>query len=198
MTLDQEIAFFIFSIVAAITPGPSNVMITATGAAVGVLRGLPSALGASIAMAVLMFVVALGLGQLILGAPMLLTAMNGCGTAFLLWTAWRIATADPSDTYTTAEPVGFVGAATFQFVNPKGWLVATGAISTFMRDAAEEQMAQSFAFAALFFAAALPSGLAWLVLGAMMHRLRRDARRARMLNIGMACALILSVAMMFH
>ena len=198
MTLNQEIAFFIFSVVAAITPGPSNVMIMANGAAVGVMRGVPSVLGASTAMALLIWIVALGLGELILGAPMLVTIMNGCGTAFVLWLAWRILAADPSSSYATAQPVGFIGAATFQFVNPKGWLVATGAISTFMRDAAGEQIIQSLKFAALFFAAALPTGLAWLLLGAMMHRLRRNALRARVFNIVMASALIISVAMMFQ
>lgn len=198
MTLDQGVAFFIFSVVAAITPGPSNVMITATGSAVGAWRGLPCALGASAGMALLLFVVALGLGQLILSEPRVLTAMNACGGAFLLWLAWRIATAGPPDSSGAAEPVGFLGAAAFQWVNPKGWVVAAGAVSTFMRDAAGDPLLHAIAFPALFFAAALPSGLVWLVLGALMHRLLRDARRARLLNIGMAGALVVSVAMMFR
>ncbi len=56
MTLDQTLPFLIFSLVAAITPGPSNVMITATGSAAGIVRGLPCVLGSSVGMASLMFV----------------------------------------------------------------------------------------------------------------------------------------------
>ena len=87
MTLEQTIAFLIFSLVAAITPGPSNVMITATGSAAGIARGLPCALGAAAGMASLLFTAALGLGQLFLGHPEILRAMNWCGAAFLLWLA---------------------------------------------------------------------------------------------------------------
>ena len=45
MTAEQAIAFFLFAFVAAITPGPSNLILTSTGASVGVLRGLPSLFG---------------------------------------------------------------------------------------------------------------------------------------------------------
>ena len=76
MTLDQSIAFLIFALVAAITPGPSNVMITATGAAAGMIRGLPCALGAATGMASLVFCAALGIGQLVLDHPVVLKVMN--------------------------------------------------------------------------------------------------------------------------
>lgn len=55
MTLQEILAFLTFSVVAAITPGPSNIMVTATGAAVGFWRGLPCLLGVCIGMASLMF-----------------------------------------------------------------------------------------------------------------------------------------------
>ena len=67
MTREQAIAFFIFSVAAAGTPGPSNVLLTATGAQVGVRRGLPCLLGVGLGMAVMMFLVAFGLGSVILG-----------------------------------------------------------------------------------------------------------------------------------
>src|SRR5687767_14016715 len=63
MTFDQATAFFLFSVVAAITPGPSNTMIVATGSAWGLWRGLPCALGSAVGMGMLLFASALGLGQ---------------------------------------------------------------------------------------------------------------------------------------
>ncbi len=91
MTLEQSLPFLIFSLVAAITPGPSNMMITATGSAAGIVRGLPCVVGSAAGMASLMFTAALGLGQIILGHPEILRVMNWCGAAFLLWLAWKIA-----------------------------------------------------------------------------------------------------------
>ena len=198
MTLDQSLAFLAFSWVAAITPGPSNVMITAAGSAVGVVRGLPCVLGASIGMASLLFCAALGLGQLVLGHPLILRAMNLCGAAFLLWLAWRIATAGRPSEPDAASPVGFVGAALFQWANPKGWLVAVGAAGTYLQGAADNPSAQAATFAALFFAAAFPSGLAWLALGALLQGALRDARKARAFNIVMGIALAASVVMMIR
>jgi threonine/homoserine/homoserine lactone efflux protein len=195
MTFDQSLAFLLFALVAAITPGPSNVMIAATGAAVGLARGLPCALGASLGMASLLICSALGLGQLVLGHPGLLHAMNWCGAAFLLWLAFKIATAGRAHEAAAARPVGMIAAAAFQWANPKGWLVAVGAVAAYLQPERSPWL-QAATLGALFFAAALPSGLAWLGFGAVMHRLLRDERTARIFNIAMGLALAGSVVPM--
>ena len=191
---DQAIAFLIFSLAAAITPGPSNVMITAAGSTLGLVRGIPCVLGTSLGMALLLFCAALGLGQLVLGHPAMLRAMNWGGATVLLWLAWRIATARPMPA-AAARPVGLLGAALFQWINPKGWLVAIAAAGTFLPAHGDDRIAQAALFGALFFAAAFPSGLVWLLLGALMHRWLRDARIARLCNVVMGAALAASVAM---
>jgi threonine/homoserine/homoserine lactone efflux protein len=195
MTLEQSIPYLIFSLVSAITPGPSNVMITATGSAVGIARGLPCTLGAAAGMASLLFTAALGLGQLILGYPEILRAMNWCGAAFLLWLAWKIAWAGSTGESSATKPVGFIGAAFFQWVNPKGWLVAVGAASTYLQPDTGSQVLQALVLALLFFSVAFPSGLVWLVLGASMQGLLRNEQHARVFNITMALALAASVVM---
>jgi threonine/homoserine/homoserine lactone efflux protein len=198
MTFDQATAFFLFSVVAAITPGPSNTMIVATGSAWGLWRGLPCALGSAVGMGMLLFASALGLGQLIIAQPTLIKALNWGGAAFLLWLSWKIATAGRAQETPGAEPVGFLGAAAFQWINPKGWLVAVSAAGTYLQAGSETVLLQAAIFGALFFAAALPSGLVWLVLGASIRTLLRDARHARIFNIVMAITLALSVLMIFR
>jgi threonine/homoserine/homoserine lactone efflux protein len=195
MTLEQTIPCLIFSLVAAITPGPSNVMITATGSAAGIVRGLPCVVGAAAGMATLLFTAALGLGQLILGHPEILRVMNWCGAAFLLWLAWKIANAGRAGESAQVKPVGFFSAAVFQWVNPKGWLVAVGAASTYLQPDTGSLLLQALVLAALFFAVAFPSGLVWLGLGASMQGLLRNEWHARVFNIAMALALASSVAM---
>jgi threonine/homoserine/homoserine lactone efflux protein len=92
MTPEEALGFLGFSIVVAGTPGPSNAILTATGANVGVVRGLPALVGVAAGMAVLMFVVVFGLGEIILKTSVLLTAVKWTGAAVLLWLAWKIAT----------------------------------------------------------------------------------------------------------
>jgi threonine/homoserine/homoserine lactone efflux protein len=197
MTLEQTLPFLIFSLVAAITPGPSNVLITATGSAAGIVRGLPCVFGAAAGMATLLFTAALGLGQLILSHPEILRVMNWCGAAFLLWLAWKIANAGRAGEAGAAQPVGFFGAAFFQWINPKGWLVAAGAAGTYLQPEANSQLLQALVFGGLFFSVALPSGFVWLVLGAAMQGWLRDERSARIFNTVMALALAASVVMIF-
>ena len=86
------LAFLLFAFVAAVTPGPSNVMLVAAGAQAGVVRGVPCLLGVASGMAVMMFLVPLGLGSLVLGHPLILTLLHWGGAAFLLWLSWKIAT----------------------------------------------------------------------------------------------------------
>src|SRR5215510_3749527 len=113
MTAEQALAFCLFALVAAITPGPSNLILTSTGANVGVLRGLPCLGGVAIGMGLMMFLVAFGLGSLILGSPVMLQVLKWGGIGFLLWLSWKIATAGQSEAAGDHQFVGFWRAAAF-------------------------------------------------------------------------------------
>ena len=193
MNAGQAIAFFLFAIVAAITPGPSNLILTSTGAAVGALRGLPSLFGVAIGMRLMMFLVAFGLGSLIRESPLISQALKWGGVVFLLWLSWKIATAGRSDVTAAKKPVGFWGAAAFQWVNPKSWLVSASAAGTYLHAAAGSAFVQALSFGLLFILAALPACFIWLAFGATVQRLLHTERAARMFNITMGALLAGSV-----
>jgi threonine/homoserine/homoserine lactone efflux protein len=193
MTPEQAAAFFVFSVVAAGTPGPSNALLTATGANVGVVRGLPTLLGVALGMGLMMFVVAFGLGSVILDNPIVLTALKWCGAAVLLWLAWKIATAGHATSAAVGRPVGLVGAAAFQWVNPKSWLVCTSAAATFLEQGSGSAVGQASAFALTFIVASLPSCFPWLAFGAVLHRFLRSERAVRIFNGVMGALLAASV-----
>lgn len=198
MSLDQALAFLLFAVVAAVTPGPSNAMILATATKVGAWRGLPCVLGASLGMGLLLSASALGLGQLILAEPGVLKALNWGGAALLLWLAWKIASSDPASDPQAQGAVGFLEAAGFQWINPKGWLVAVSAAGTYLQAKTATAWEQAVAFGLIFFVAALACGLLWLGLGAALHRLLLNERVARIFNIAMGLALALSVVLVLH
>ena len=195
MTPEQGLAFFVFSVVAAITPGPSNIMLTAAGASAGVIRGIPSLIGVAAGMGFLIFCVAMGLGQLVLGHAEAVKVLNWAGAAFLLWLAWKIATSGQTTQSAAKKPVGFIGAALFQWLNPKSWLVSASAAGTYLQAGADAPLLQSICLAALFVAAALPSGFAWLAFGATMQRHLQSARATRLFNRIMGASLAASVVL---
>lgn len=195
MTTEQAVAFLLFAVVAAVTPGPSNVMLTAAGANAGVLRGLPCLLGVIVGMGLMMFLVPLGLGSLVLAHPLALRLLNWGGAAFLLWLAWKIATSASLDAAATGDPVGFVGAALFQWVNPKSWLVAASAAGTFLHADAGSPLGQAASLGGLFALAVVPSGFVWLAFGATVHHVLGTPRRLRAFNVTMGVLLALSIVL---
>jgi threonine/homoserine/homoserine lactone efflux protein len=190
------VGFFVFAVVAAVTPGPSNVMVMAAGAQAGIVRGIPCLLGVSTGMGLMMFLVPLGLGSVVLGRPWLLAALHWGGAAFLLWLAWKIATSTSAIDAAGGTPVGYLGAAVFQWVNPKSWLVSASAAGTFVGAGTASPLRQAAALGGLFVLAALPSCLLWLAFGAAVQRALRDRRRLRIFNAVMGVLLALSVVML--
>lgn len=199
MTLEQAAAFFLFALVAAITPGPSNVLLTAVGMQAGLLRGLPCLFGIGAGMGSMMFLAAYGFGALVLQHPQVMQAVRWLGAAFLLWLAWKIASARVGGSNAEApRPTGFLGAALLQWVNPKAWLVAAGAVATYLPDEAESALLRATVFTMVFISAALPSSFVWLAFGAAAQRILRDPRRQRGFNIAMGLALAASVVMILR
>ncbi len=193
MTAGQIIAFLLFAVVAAITPGPSNLILTSTGASVGLLRGLPCLGGVVIGMGLMMFLVAFGLGNVVLASPGLILLLKWGGIGFLLWLSWKIATAGHSNATTDKQPLGFWGAAAFQWINPKSWLVSVSAVSTYLHPVAGTAFIQALGFGLLFLLAALPSCFIWLAFGASLQRFLSTKRAVRIFNIAMGILLAGSV-----
>jgi threonine/homoserine/homoserine lactone efflux protein len=198
MSREQAAAFLLFSFVAAVTPGPSNVLLTAAGANLGIRRGLGCLLGVSAGMGSMMLLVASGVAGVLLTQTAVLPAIKIGGAAFLLWLAWRIASAGRSDPGVAPGGFRFLDAAALQWVNPKAWIVAAGAAATYLDPAPHSALQQALAFSLIFVAAALPSGFLWLAFGAAVQGLLRDDRRRRVFNIAMGMALAASVLMILR
>lgn len=188
MTAEQSVAFLTFAVAAAVTPGPSNIILASAGANAGVRRGIPCLLGVTLGMGAMMAIVAFGIGSLILGRPQVLAALQWIAIAFLLWLAWKIATARPARGSAAGEIMGFWQAAAFQWVNPKSWLVSASAAGAFL-SAGAGALGQSLALGAVFVLAALPSCFAWLAFGASAQRLLRTDRALRAFNLVMGALL---------
>ncbi|PWU30885.1 lysine transporter LysE [Pseudomonas sp. RW407] len=197
MPLELLAAFLGFAFVTSITPGPNNMMLLASGVNFGVRRTLPHMLGISIGFLLLVVAVGLGLDQLFHAFPLTYQVLRYLGAAYLLYLAWGIARAGApqANGRNTGKPFGFLQAAAFQWVNPKAWIMAIGAITTYTPQ-------QGFAgnvllIAVLFAVVNLPSVGVWTVLGSFLrHWLEQPARR-RVFNIGMALLLVASLYPLF-
>jgi threonine/homoserine/homoserine lactone efflux protein len=186
------IPFTLFAIAGSFTPGPNNIMLTASGANFGFRRTLPHILGICIGFPLMVAAVGIGLGRLFEVVPAIHAVLKVAGTAYLLWLAWRIATAGSADAGDAGARPLSIEAAAFQWVNPKAWIMATGAISTFTL-AGEAILPQVLTIVGIFTVVSVPSATVWTLLGIGIARLLRSPLALRLFNIGMGALLALSV-----
>jgi threonine/homoserine/homoserine lactone efflux protein len=193
MTPELLIAFVLFAFVTSVTPGPNNMMLLASGVNFGVRRSVPHMLGISLGFMVLVAAVGLGLGQLFEQFPPLYAALRYAGAAYLLYLAWKIAGSSAPDASGKAagKPFTFLQAAAFQWVNPKAWIMAIGAITTYTPQ--DGFLLNVLLIAALFALVNCPSVGLWTVAGSLLRRWLDKPRVLRAFNIGMALLLVASL-----
>lgn len=185
-------ALLLFVVVTLFTPGPNNTMLMTTGLNFGFRRGLPHLWGVALGFAVMVLAVGLGLGALFQAYPAAYTVLKYAGAAYLLYLAWQIATAGEfKEGAARGRPIAFLEAAAFQWLNPKGWVMAVGAVSTYAAVAA-------FPFnillmAGLFGSLGILSSATWLGFGTGLKRLLTTPATVRAVNIAMALLLVASL-----
>jgi len=127
MTPDLLLAFVLFAFATAGTPGPNNMMLLASGANFGFRRTILHILGISAGLGVMVVAMGWGLSGVFRTFPMLHEILKWAGAAYMLWLAWKIATATGiNDKSATGQPMTFLEAAAFQWLNPKAWAMALG------------------------------------------------------------------------
>jgi threonine/homoserine/homoserine lactone efflux protein len=194
MTTPLMLALCLFALVSSITPGPNNMMILASGVHFGVRRSLAHLLGISLGFGFMILVVGMGLQTVLAAYPMILTVLRYVGAAYLLWLAYKLATATPTSLETSRphQPMGFGAACAFQWVNPKAWVMAITALSTYLPP--NPSLWQVALLTAIFTAVNLPAVTTWLVFGSAMRSLLQSPQRMRIFNWSMALALVASLA----
>lgn len=191
MSPEMLLALTVYAAVASVTPGPNTLMLLASGVNFGFVRTIPHILGVVIGFAVMVTLVGLGLVGLFLGWPAARQILQAVSVVYLLWLAWRIANAAPPEgSQRPARPFGFLLAAGFQWVNPKAWVMAVGAIALY---APGQDMASVILVAAVFTAVNIPSAALWTGMGGALRTWLESPARRRLFNRTMAFLLVLSL-----
>lgn len=194
MAFDTFMAALLFSLAMGFTPGPNNVMLASSGATYGVRRTFPHLLGVTIGFPVMLLLIGLGLATILLASPWLQLAMKIVSCLYLLWLAVQIArSSSVTGTANGGRPLSFLQAAAFQWVNPKAWLIAVGAISAYTGGQGARLYFQVAIIASMSIAVTFLSTLTWTMFGAAIRRWLRSTTALRLFNLGMAALLVGSI-----
>lgn len=195
MPFDIFLALVVFAAVMAFTPGPNNIMLAASGVNFGFERTIPHMLGVTVGFAGLVISCAAGLGLAFAAFPALQVALKVVGALYLLWLAYKVATAQPADDApASVQPLTFWQALLFQWVNPKGWVAALSGISVYVRPG--HQYLDFAIVLAVFTACTAGSVVTWAAFGVALRGLLRKPLHARIFNGAMAVLLVASIVPM--
>ena len=191
--MESIASLFIFAAIAAFTPGPNNIMIMSSGLNYGVKASLPHLLGICLGFPSMMLAVGLGLGYFFERYPMLHSSVQIIGVLYLIYLAWLIAVSSP---YTSnkqqPQPLTFIQAALFQWVNPKAWVMGTSALAAYTVVGAQ-MASQVVIVVSVFMLMAFPSAGVWLLFGKGLQALLSQPSRIRRFNYVMSALLIMSI-----
>jgi threonine/homoserine/homoserine lactone efflux protein len=192
------IAFVAFTAVMWFTPGPNNIMLLSSGLTYGFRRTLPHIAGVTIGVAFMLAAVGLGLGTIFIAYPMLQTILKYAGVAYLTYLAAAIAMSGPvkSGQDVGRGPMTFWGAAMFQWVNVKGWVMVIGTITAYAAIAVFPwniviQIAVGLVIGVV-------STVAWALFGSALRPVLSSPRAVRAFNIVMAALLLASLYPVFR
>ncbi|MEI2416409.1 LysE family translocator [Orrella sp. JC864] len=181
----------LFAFVSSITPGPNNIMLTASGLSFGFRRSIPHMLGVTLGWMLLLVLCGLGLGALFRQWPPLHGLLQAAGALYLLYLAWRIARAGAVQAgQAGARPLSLLQAAAFQWVNPKAWVMTLGVLAY----TPEQHFLANLMLAALICGAVnLPCVSAWTAFGCALRQVLRKPAAVRAFNLAMAALLLASL-----
>jgi threonine/homoserine/homoserine lactone efflux protein len=188
-----------FALAMAGTPGPNNTILTASGANYGFRRTLPHLFGVALGVAVIFLVVG-AVGSALVSDPRVRGPLKWAGIAYLLWLAWRIASAEPTPAGECSQdgaggrPFTLMQGALFQLVNPKLWTMVVGAVATYGSAAGEEDpVVIAAVFGVIFGVASFAGTSVWTLIGVQVGRLLRSRQALRLFNWAMAALLVASL-----
>ncbi len=190
MLTDNLSALALFAFVTSLTPGPNNLMLLASGANFGFRASIPHLLGISTGVLILLASVGLGLAEVFSHWPWAEVATKGIGAGYMVYLAWRMASASLPDASAgrAPRPMRYISAFAFQWVNPKLWLMALSAFSVYVPGS--RGFLTVLAVAALFSGINLPTISVWALGGARLRHWLMDRRRVRVFNVAMAALLL--------
>ena len=193
----NALPFVTYSFVMSITPGPNNVMLTASGANFGFRKSVPHLLGIASGFVIQLLAVCAGLAAVFHRWPALQSALAWAGAAYLLYLGWRMLRAGDIKGGAATRPVTFLEAGLFQFLNPKAWVMTVTAATLFLPRELGALAAAAY-MAVVMELTGVPCMAAWALFGSSLRGFLSGARGRLLFNGAMALALAVTAVMMLR
>ena len=124
------------------------------------------------------------------------TILKILGTFFLFYLAYKIAFSSVENNKEIKKPVTFFDTFMFQFINPKGVIVAMIAVSTFI-DVQNNYLRDSLVVITVYFFMAVFSVSSWCLIGKYLRKFATSKKFIKNFNYTMSFLLIVCVILFY-
>ena len=192
----QLLPLIFFSVAAAFTPGPNNIIGSYSGFNFGIKKSIPLILGVTFGYTILISLAAGGLNIVFNAYPILKTIIKIIGSIFLIYLAYKISFQNKIKEKIVKNPVKFFDTFIFQFINPKGVFAAITSISIFV-ELGENYFFHSLVVVTVSFFCAVTSITSWCLLGKFLRRFAENKKFIQRFNYTMSLSLIVCVILIY-
>ncbi|MCX2587752.1 LysE family transporter [Proteus sp. G2672] len=199
MTISLLFSLTIFLFIAAITPGPNNLLLTSSGANVGFKGSLKLMAGIMLGMQCVLLSSAFGVATLLIIYPALHVGLKIVGSAYLLWLAWKTAASSyqrldiPAK---TSQAVSWFQGGLLQFLNPKAWMMGLGAVGSFSLSG-DAYFSSVITISIVMVIVNFVAGIVWILGGTLISLFLQSRRAWFIFNISMGLLTALCVPLIW-
>ena len=188
----EILSIALFWFVTAYTPGPNNVVASYSGFNFGIAKTVPHILGVTLGFTSLVIFLTIGLVNVFKLFPIIQIIIKYLGTLFLIYLAYKIASSTNSDETQKENPVKFIETFFFQYLNPKGVMVAIIVVSTYV-ELGENYINYATQVVFLAFLFSSTSITLWTLIGKFLRKVATNDKFIKYFNYAMSGLLLLSI-----
>ena len=193
----EILSLSLFMFVTSCSPGPNNVVASHSGFNHGIKKSIPLMLGVIFGFTTMLAIVNFGLINIFNIYPIIQKILIGTGTIFLIYLAYKISFSKSSDKKKDLKPVSFTETFLYQFLNPKGVIVAVIAVSTYT-ESGINFMNYSLWMLGVAFLFAIISIIFWTFLGKFMRKFATNEKFIKWFNYVMSTLLLSCIATFYY
>ena len=189
----EILSLSLFMFVTSCSPGPNNVIASHSGFNHGIKKSIPLMLGVIFGFTTMLAVINFGLINIFNIYPIIQKILIGTGTIFLIYLSYKISFSKPSNQQENLKPVNFIETFFYQFLNPKGVIVAIIAVSSYI-ESGENFIRYSFWMLGVAFLFAIISIIFWTLIGKFMRKFATNDKFIKWFNYAMSLLLLSCIA----
>ena len=192
----QLVPLILFCCAAAFTPGPNNILGSYSGFNFGIRKSLPLILGVTFGYTSLLITLSAGLIIVFKNYPFLQDILKILGSLFLIYLAYKISFKNKLETKEIKNPVKFLNTFFFQYINPKGVIIAIICISTFV-ESGSNYLFHTMVVVIVSLIVSAASISSWCLLGKFLRRFATNKKFIQIFNYIMSFFLIVCVIIIY-